>query len=107
MSAHCIHKGAECPANLFAHAERAHAQPLFAIPAQRTSQESEKDNQAKRHQHEGKRFALSEQTRCRRILPAGEHMVEYGYMLPEPGQESQWLADMPAEDRQMLEAVGR
>lgn len=35
------------------------------------------------------------------------HMVEYGYQLPEPGQESAWLADMPREDREMLEAIGR
>ena len=35
------------------------------------------------------------------------HMVEYGYMLPEPGQEAAWLADMPPEDRRMLEAIGR
>ena len=54
-----------------------HAQQLFAVPAQRNSQEHEEDNQAKRHEHEGKRFALSEQTRCCRILPAGEHTVEY------------------------------
>jgi len=35
------------------------------------------------------------------------HMVEYGYMLPEPGQEAAWLDKMPAEDRQMLQALGR
>ena len=35
------------------------------------------------------------------------HMVEYGYMLPEPGSEKAWLADMPKEDREMLEAIGR
>ncbi len=35
------------------------------------------------------------------------NMVEYGYMLPQPGTEKAWLADMPAEDRQMLEAIGR
>ena len=35
------------------------------------------------------------------------NMVEYGYVLPEPGTESQWLADMPAEDRERMEAVGK
>jgi phenylpyruvate tautomerase PptA (4-oxalocrotonate tautomerase family) len=35
------------------------------------------------------------------------HMVEYGYMLPEPGAEKAWLSEMPAEDRQRLEAIGR
>jgi phenylpyruvate tautomerase PptA (4-oxalocrotonate tautomerase family) len=35
------------------------------------------------------------------------HMIEYGHVLPEPGSESQWLADMPAEDRERLEAIGK
>ncbi|HEX4510069.1 MAG TPA: tautomerase family protein [Burkholderiaceae bacterium] len=35
------------------------------------------------------------------------HMVEFGHVLPEPGAESAWLDDMPAEDRAMLEALGR
>jgi phenylpyruvate tautomerase PptA (4-oxalocrotonate tautomerase family) len=39
-------------------------------------------------------------------LPAS-HMVEFGYVLPEPGNEKAWLADMPKEDREMLEAIGR
>lgn len=34
------------------------------------------------------------------------HMVEYGYVLPEPGQESDWLANMPVADRERLEALG-
>jgi phenylpyruvate tautomerase PptA (4-oxalocrotonate tautomerase family) len=34
-------------------------------------------------------------------------MLEYGHVLPEPGQESNWLSSMPAEDRAMLEALGR
>lgn len=33
-------------------------------------------------------------------------MLEYGHILPEPGQEGAWLANMPAEDRAMLEAMG-
>ena len=35
------------------------------------------------------------------------HMVEYGHMLPEPGEEAAWLAAMPAADRAMLESIGR
>ncbi|WP_077002741.1 tautomerase family protein [Variovorax sp. KK3] len=34
------------------------------------------------------------------------HMIEYGYVLPEPGQESDWLANMPQPDRERLEALG-
>lgn len=33
-------------------------------------------------------------------------MVEYGRVLPEPGQEQQWLEEMPAEDRARLEKIG-
>lgn len=39
-------------------------------------------------------------------LPPSD-MVEYGYMLPEPGEEAAWLQNMPTEDREMLEAIGR
>jgi len=39
-------------------------------------------------------------------LPAAQ-MVEFGHLLPEPGAESSWLSSMPAEDRQMLEALGK
>jgi phenylpyruvate tautomerase PptA (4-oxalocrotonate tautomerase family) len=39
-------------------------------------------------------------------LPPG-NMVEYGYVLPEPGREKAWLAEMPAEDRLRLEAIGK
>ena len=35
------------------------------------------------------------------------HMVEYGHMLPEPGEEAAWLGAMSAEDRALLEAIGR
>ncbi len=35
------------------------------------------------------------------------HMVEYGYVLPEPGSEAAWLAQMPPEDRALMEGVGR
>lgn len=34
------------------------------------------------------------------------HMVEYGYVLPEPGQESVWLTNMPPADRERIEALG-
>jgi phenylpyruvate tautomerase PptA (4-oxalocrotonate tautomerase family) len=35
------------------------------------------------------------------------HMVEYGHVLPEPGEEAAWLAAMSAQDRALLEAIGR
>ncbi len=35
------------------------------------------------------------------------HMVEYGRVLPEPGQEAQWLADLPADERETMERMGR
>ncbi|MGA2553032.1 MAG: tautomerase family protein [Burkholderiaceae bacterium] len=34
-------------------------------------------------------------------------MVEYGHVLPVPGQEEIWLAELPPEDRALLEAMGR
>jgi phenylpyruvate tautomerase PptA (4-oxalocrotonate tautomerase family) len=34
------------------------------------------------------------------------HMIEYGYVLPEPGQEAAWLESMPKVDRDFMEAVG-
>jgi phenylpyruvate tautomerase PptA (4-oxalocrotonate tautomerase family) len=33
-------------------------------------------------------------------------MIEYGHVLPQPGQESQWLAGLPAEDRALMEGMG-
>src|SRR5262245_17375174 len=34
-------------------------------------------------------------------------MVEFGRILPEPGQESQWLAALPERDRAFLQSLGR
>jgi phenylpyruvate tautomerase PptA (4-oxalocrotonate tautomerase family) len=34
-------------------------------------------------------------------------MIEYGHILPQPGQEKEWLAGLPAEDRSLMENVGR
>jgi phenylpyruvate tautomerase PptA (4-oxalocrotonate tautomerase family) len=34
-------------------------------------------------------------------------MVEYGHVLPEPGQEAAWLGGLPAEDRERMERIGR
>jgi len=38
-------------------------------------------------------------------LPA-EQMAEYGHVLPQPGTEASWLANLPPEDRQWMEAIG-
>ncbi len=38
-------------------------------------------------------------------LPPAQ-MAEYGHILPEPGEEAQWLSDMPAEDRKLMESIG-
>jgi len=35
------------------------------------------------------------------------HMVEYGRVLPEPGQEARWLASLPVEERETMERMGR
>ncbi len=35
------------------------------------------------------------------------HMVEYGHVLPEPGREAQWLADLPPDEREIMERMGR
>lgn len=35
------------------------------------------------------------------------HMVEYGHVLPEPGEEAAWLEGLPPEDRALMESVGR
>jgi phenylpyruvate tautomerase PptA (4-oxalocrotonate tautomerase family) len=34
-------------------------------------------------------------------------MIEYGYVLPEPGEEQAWTGALPAEDREFTQAVGR
>ena len=39
-------------------------------------------------------------------LPARQ-MMEYGYVLPEPGDEDVWTNALPAEHRQFMQAVGR
>jgi phenylpyruvate tautomerase PptA (4-oxalocrotonate tautomerase family) len=39
-------------------------------------------------------------------LPARQ-MIEYGYVLPEPGDEHVWAEALPTEDREFLQTVGR
>jgi phenylpyruvate tautomerase PptA (4-oxalocrotonate tautomerase family) len=39
-------------------------------------------------------------------LPARQ-MMEYGYVLPEPGDEDVWTNALPPEDREFMQAVGR
>ena len=39
-------------------------------------------------------------------LPARQ-MMEYGYMLPEPGDEDAWTKALPTEHREFMQAVGR
>ncbi|MGN6388766.1 MAG: tautomerase family protein [Burkholderiaceae bacterium] len=34
-------------------------------------------------------------------------MAEYGYVLPEPGDEQDWLDSLPAEDRERMLRVGK
>jgi len=34
-------------------------------------------------------------------------MAEYGHVLPQPGAEAQWLADLPPGDRALMQSVGR
>ena len=38
-------------------------------------------------------------------LPAA-NMAEYGHALPEPGEEAQWLADLPPADRALMQSTG-
>ncbi len=33
-------------------------------------------------------------------------MVEYGHVLPEPGDEATWLASLPEEDRAYMQSLG-
>lgn len=35
------------------------------------------------------------------------HMIEYGHILPEPGEETQWLASLPEQDRKLMESIGK
>jgi phenylpyruvate tautomerase PptA (4-oxalocrotonate tautomerase family) len=39
-------------------------------------------------------------------LPPSQ-MIEYGHLLPEPGTESEWLANMPTSDREYMERIGK
>lgn len=34
-------------------------------------------------------------------------MIEYGHVLPEPGQESQWLESLPSKDRERMLKAGQ
>jgi hypothetical protein len=34
-------------------------------------------------------------------------MIEYGYVLPEPGDEDVWTSALPTKDREFMQAVGR
>lgn len=34
-------------------------------------------------------------------------MMEFGHVLPEPGEETSWTAALPEEDRAHMEAIGR
>jgi phenylpyruvate tautomerase PptA (4-oxalocrotonate tautomerase family) len=34
-------------------------------------------------------------------------MVEFGHVLPEPGDEAAWTAALPAADRERMQAIGR
>lgn len=34
-------------------------------------------------------------------------MVEFGHVLPEPGDEPQWEAALPAADRDFMQSIGR
>jgi phenylpyruvate tautomerase PptA (4-oxalocrotonate tautomerase family) len=38
--------------------------------------------------------------------PAAQ-MVEYGHLLPEPGNEVEWLHNLPSDDRNYLEEIDR
>lgn len=38
-------------------------------------------------------------------LPARD-MIEYGHVLPEPGQEASWLDALPADDRARMRGTG-
>jgi hypothetical protein len=33
-------------------------------------------------------------------------MVEFGHVLPEPGDEPAWTAALPQSDREMMQAIG-
>ena len=39
-------------------------------------------------------------------LPPAQ-MAEYGHILPEPGSEAQWLMALPAEDKALMESIGK
>jgi len=39
-------------------------------------------------------------------LPPAD-MAEYGHVLPMPGREAEWLAGLPADDRALMQRLGR
>jgi hypothetical protein len=38
---------------------------------------------------------------------APEQMVELGRVLPQPGEEPQWIAALPDAERERMQAIGR
>ena len=34
-------------------------------------------------------------------------MIEFGHLLPEPGDEEAWMAALPAADREFVQSIGR
>lgn len=34
-------------------------------------------------------------------------MIEFGHVLPEPGDEAKWSAALPAADREFMQAIGK
>lgn len=34
-------------------------------------------------------------------------MIEFGHVLPEPGDEEQWTAALPAADREFMQSIGQ
>ena len=37
---------------------------------------------------------------------APTHMVEFGHVLPEPGEEAAWMEGLPPEDRALMKSIG-
>ncbi|MBI3701248.1 MAG: hypothetical protein HY242_12485 [Afipia sp.] len=34
-------------------------------------------------------------------------MIEYGHVLPEPGDEPDWIASLPKDDRHYMQSLGK
>jgi hypothetical protein len=34
-------------------------------------------------------------------------MIEFGHLLPEPGDEAAWTAALPTADREFVQSIGR